>query len=156
MKLHILAVSRKMPAWVDAGFTEYARRMPRALPVDISEIKPADRANGETAARWRATEAQRIRAALPADCLRVVLDEHGELPTTADIARRLERWQGDAQDVAFIIGGPDGIARELQREADWQLALSRLTLPHGLVRVLLAEQLYRAASLLAGHPYHRE
>jgi len=156
MKLRVLAVGRKMPAWVDTGFAEYARRMPRTMPVALIEVKPADRARGGTAAQWRAVEMQRIRAALPADGASVVLDERGELPTTADLARRLERWRREARDVAFIIGGVDGTARELQREADWLLALSRFTLPHGLARVLLAEQLYRAVSLLAGHPYHRE
>jgi len=156
MKLHIFAVGRKMPAWVTAGFDEYARRMPRTLRIELTEIKPADRTMGESVVQWLEAEAQRIRTALPADCARVVLDERGELPTTADLARRLGRWQQEARDVAFIIGGADGTARGLQRDADWLFALSRLTLPHGLARVLLAEQLYRAASLLAGHPYHRE
>jgi len=145
-----------MPAWINTGFEEYARRMPRTLRIELTEIKPADRTAGEQTAQWLEVEAKRIRAALPADTIRVVLDERGELPTTADFARRLERWRRETPSIAFIIGGADGIARELQREADWLLALSRLTLPHGLARVLLAEQLYRAAMLLAGHPYHRE
>ncbi len=156
MKLQVFAVGRKMPAWVNAGFDEYARRMPRTLCVELIEIKPAVRASGERSAQWLVTETQRIRAAVPTDCVQVVLDERGELPTTIEFARRLEHWQRDARPVAFIIGGADGTARELQRDADWLLALSRLTLPHGLTRVLLAEQLYRVASLLAGHPYHRE
>jgi 23S rRNA (pseudouridine1915-N3)-methyltransferase len=156
MKLHVFAVGRKMPAWVNAGFDEYARRMPRTLRLELIEIKPADRASGERSVQWLVTEAQRIRATVPADCVQVVLDERGELPTTVEFARRLECWQRDARPVAFIIGGADGIATELQRDADWLLALSRLTLPHGLARVLLAEQLYRATSVLAGHPYHRE
>jgi 23S rRNA (pseudouridine1915-N3)-methyltransferase len=156
MKLHVFAVGRKMPAWVNAGFDEYARRMPRTLRVELMEIKPAARTGGEQSAQWLRIEAQRIRAAVPAGCVQVVLDERGKLPTTDEFARRLESWQRDARPVAFIIGGADGIAWEFQRGADWLLALSRLTLPHGLTRVLLAEQLYRAASLLAGHPYHRE
>jgi 23S rRNA (pseudouridine1915-N3)-methyltransferase len=156
MKLYVIAVGRKMPAWTAAGFDEYVRRLPRTLRVELIEIKPADRAAHESPAHWRATEAQRIRAALPAKAVCVVLDERGELPTTAEFARRLECWRRETPSVAFIIGGADGTAHELQRDADWLLALSRFTLPHGLTRVLLAEQIYRVAALLAGHPYHRE
>jgi len=145
-----------MPAWISAGCDEYMRRMPRTLRVELTEIRPADRTMGESVAHWLENEAQRIRSALPADCARVVLDERGELPTTAELARRLERWQREARDVAFVIGGADGTAHSLQRDTDWLFALSRLTLPHALCRVVLVEQLYRAAMLLAGHPYHRE
>ena len=158
MKFRIVAVGRKMPAWISAGFNEYAQRMPRASRIELIEIKPATRASAgaKPVQQWLAMEAQRIRAALPARSLKVVLDERGQLLTTADVARRIERWQQDGQDVAFVIGGADGTAHELRQEADLLLALSPLTLPHGLCRVMLAEQLYRAVSLLQGHPYHRE
>jgi 23S rRNA (pseudouridine1915-N3)-methyltransferase len=158
MKFRIVAVGHKMPAWINAGFTEYAQRMPREARVELVEIKPATRnGSGEKAVRqWLAVEADRIRAALPARTYKVVLDERGTASTTADIARRIERWKQDGVDVAFVIGGADGTARELQQDADLSLSLSPLTLPHGLCRILLAEQLYRAVSLLAGHPYHRE
>jgi 23S rRNA (pseudouridine1915-N3)-methyltransferase len=158
MKFRIVAVGHKMPAWINAGFTEYAQRMPREARVELVEIKPATRnGSGEKAVRqWLAVEADRIRAALPARTYKVVLDERGTASTTADIARRIERWKQDGVDVAFVIGGADGTARELQRDADLLLSLSPLTLPHGLCRIVLAEQLYRAVSLLAGHPYHRE
>jgi len=158
MKFRIVAVGHKMPAWINAGFTEYVQRMPRDARVELIEIKPAARnGSGEKSVQqWRGVEAGRIRAAVPARTCKVVLDERGKASTTADIARRIERWKQDGVDVAFVIGGADGTARELQQEADLLLSLSPLTLPHGLCRILLAEQLYRAVSLLAGHPYHRE
>lgn len=156
MKFRIVAVGHKMPAWVNAGFDAYAQRMPRETRVELIEIKPAARAGAGSVGQWLAAEAGRIRAAFPKRCCKVVLDERGKPATTMDLARRIERWRQEGQDVAFVIGGADGTASTLRQEADLVLSLSALTLPHGLCRVLLAEQLYRAVSLLAGHPYHRE
>ena len=158
MKFSIVAVGHKMPAWIDAGFNAYAQRMPRASRIELIEIKPAGRsgAGAGPVEQWLAAEAGRIRAALPKHCFKGVLDARGKPATTVDIARRIERWRQDGRDVAFVIGGADGTARALQQGADLLLSLSALTLPHGLCRVLLAEQLYRAVSLLANHPYHRE
>lgn len=157
MKLSVLAVGHRMPAWVTAGFEEYARRMPREMPLQLKELKPAQRSSaaGDTA-RWLQTEAERIQAAVPAGALRVVLDEHGRTFPTRVLAEELARWRGEGRDVAFIIGGADGLAPEIKKGAGLLWSLSPLTLPHALVRVVLAEQLYRAASMLAGHPYHRE
>ena len=158
MKFLIVAVGHRMPAWISAGFSEYAQRMPRESRIELVEIRPAARSGNseKSAEKWRAAEAARIRAALPARCARIVLDERGKALRTAELSRRIEGWRQDGGDVAFIIGGADGTAPALQRDADLLLALSSFTLPHGLCRVVLAEQLYRAASLLAGHPYHRE
>ena len=158
MKFQIVAVGHRMPAWIDAGFDEYAQRMPRNARIELIEIKPAARAgSGEKSAQqWLAIEAQRICAAVNARALKVVLDERGKAFATIDFARRIERWKEDGEDIAFVIGGADGTAPALQREAHLLLSLSPLTLPHALCRVMLAEQLYRAVSLLAGHPYHRE
>ena len=147
-----------MPAWINTGFDEYARRLPRHVRIALTEIKPATRAGTPSAAlvkQWQALEAQRIAAAV-SDNVRIVLDERGKSLTTSALARQIERWQQDGRDVAFIIGGADGTASTLQKSADMLWSLSPLTLPHGLCRVLLAEQIYRAVSLLAGHPYHRE
>ena len=158
MKFHVVAVGHKMPAWINAGFNEYAQRMPRETRVELREVRPASRpaAAGDKARQQLcAIEAERIRAALPARCFKVVLDERGEALTTVEIARRIERWKREGRNVAFVIGSADGTARELRQDADLLLSLSRMTLPHGLCRVVLAEQLYRAVSLLAGHPYHR-
>jgi len=156
MKFLVVAVGHKMPAWISAGFNEYAQRMPRESRIELIEIKPANRSGDKGAEKWMALEAERMAAALPARCVRVVLDERGKALSTVDLAKRIERWRQDGGDVAFIIGGADGTAPQIQREADLLLGLSTFTLPHGLCRVMLAEQLYRAVSLLAGHPYHRE
>jgi 23S rRNA (pseudouridine1915-N3)-methyltransferase len=158
MKLRIIAVGHRMPAWINAGFTEYAQRMPREARIELTEIKPAARTGGgaKAADQWCEIEAERITAALPARIHKVVLDERGKPLTTVELARRLARWKQDGDDVAFIIGGADGTTRALQQQANLLWSLSPLTLPHALCRVVLAEQLYRAVSLLAGHPYHRE
>jgi 23S rRNA (pseudouridine1915-N3)-methyltransferase len=158
MKIRIVAVGHKMPAWINTGFLEYAQRMPREARIELVEIKPAARAGSGEKSRqqWLAVEAQRVRSALPARVRKVVLDERGKALTTADFARGIERWKQAGFDIAFIIGGADGTERALQQEAELLLSLSPLTLPHGLCRVMLAEQLYRATALLAGHPYHRE
>lgn len=151
-----MAVGTRLPDWMEAGYTEYARRMPRELPMELAEIKAEPRTGGKPPAAMMAAEAVRIRAALPARCRRVVLDERGRDLTTRELAGRIDAWMGEGDDVAFLIGGPDGLDPALKGEADETLRLSALTLPHGLARVVLAEGLYRAASLLKGHPYHRD
>jgi 23S rRNA (pseudouridine1915-N3)-methyltransferase len=156
MKLHVVAVGHRMPAWINAGFEDYARRMPRESRLQLTEVKPQLRAGAGTAQTVLEAEHKRIRAALPAGCYTVVLDERGKLLATRDLAKRLSGWREAGRDVGFVIGGADGTAAGLQRDADLLWSLSPLTLPHGLVRVVLAEQLYRAASILANHPYHRE
>jgi 23S rRNA (pseudouridine1915-N3)-methyltransferase len=162
MKIFVVAVGHKMPVWINTGFKEYAQRMPREARIELVEIKPATRGKSgsggtdRSAEKWMAIEAERISTALPARCVKVVLDERGKACNTTELARRIESWRQDGGNVAFIIGGADGTAPDLQRDADLLLALSAFTLPHGLCRVMLAEQLYRAVSLLAGHPYHRE
>lgn len=145
-----------MPAWVDAGFQEYVGRMPREARVKLVEVKPEPRGEATPVERLTEAEARRIRSALPAGSFKVVLDERGRGSTTRELSQRLETWQMDGRDVAFVIGGPDGLAPDLAREADWLWSLSALTLPHGLVRVIVAEQLYRAWSITRNHPYHRE
>ncbi len=156
MKLVIAAVGHRMPAWVDDGFAEYAKRMPREAPLELVAVKAEPRNSGKPVAALMAAEAERLRAALPGQCRRVVLDEHGEDITTDKLARRLATWAQQGDDVAFVIGGPDGLDPGFKQGAHETLRLSSLTLPHGLVRVILAEALYRATSLLKGHPYHRE
>lgn len=156
MKLSIVAVGTRMPAWVEAGFDEFARRMPRELPLQLVEVKAEPRTTGKTVEAMRTAEAARIEAALPPRCRRVILDERGADLTTVELARRLEAWQADGADVALIVGGPDGLAPALKAGAHERLRLSSLTLPHALVRPLLAEALYRAWTVLKNHPYHRE
>lgn len=158
MKLKVVAVGRRMPAWVNAGFEEYARRMPREVPLTLAEIKPEMR-HGESSRaaidKLVELEHQRIVAALPAAALHIVLDERGKSCTSLELSQCMARWRASGQDVAFVIGGADGTSAALKQEADLLWSLSPLTLPHGLARIVLAEQLFRAASILSGHPYHR-
>jgi 23S rRNA (pseudouridine1915-N3)-methyltransferase len=153
MRLRIVALGHRMPAWISTGYAQYVKRLPREFAVDLIELKPGARTSG--AAQVLAGEAARVRAAC-IGFMMVALDEHGAAWTTRQLAQRLQKWRDAAQDVAFVIGSADGLDAALKIEASAQLALSTLTLPHGLVRVILAEQLYRAASLLGGHPYHRD
>jgi len=156
VKLTVVAVGTRMPAWVDAAFADYARRMPRRALLELVEIRPEPRRPTTSTAQVLAAEAKRIRAALPARCRSVALDERGRALTTAELARSLETWLASGEDLAFLIGGPDGLAGDLKRSAALTMRLSSFTLPHGLARVVLGEQLYRALSILDGHPYHRE
>lgn len=154
MKYRVVAVGHRMPAWVDAAFAEYAGRMPRESRIELVALKPAPR--GGPVARVLEMERERILAALPAGCVRVALDERGTLINTRELARRIARWRESGRDVAFIVGGADGLDAGVKQSADWLWSLSPLTLPHGLARVALAEQLYRAHSIMHNHPYHRE
>ncbi len=156
MRFLVLSVGHKMPEWVSAGFNEYARRMPREARIDLVEIKPEPRTTGKRAPQLLEAEAQRILAALPQGALRIALDERGATWTTRQFADRMREWLTQGRDVAFVIGGADGLHDSVKQSAQQLLALSALTLPHAMVRVLLAEQLYRAHTLLHNHPYHRE
>ena len=156
MKLLILAVGHKMPSWITEGFNEYTKRMPREAKIELLEIKPEPRTTGKSVTQIMEAEAQRIRAALPQEALRIVLDERGTQWTTKQLAQHMQEWMGGGRDIAFVIGGADGLHESIRSGASLLLALSAMVLPHGLVRVLLAEQLYRAHSLLNNHPYHRE
>lgn len=156
MKLIVAAIAAKPPTWVSAGWEDYAKRMPRELPLSLIEIKPEPRTTGKSVAAMLAAEAERLDAALPAHCRRIALDEQGDALTTRRLAERLEKWMSGGSDVAFLIGGPDGLDARIKQGAHESLRLSSLTLPHALVRVVLAEALYRAVSVIKKHPYHRE
>lgn len=144
-----------MPDWVTRGFDEYAKRMPPELRIELREIKPEQRVSTRAVTSVMAAERTRIEAALPKGARLVALDEHGLDWTTMQLAQHLPRWQQDGRDVAFVIGGADGLDPAIKAQADLLLRLSSLTLPHAMVRVLLAEQLYRAWSITQNHPYHR-
>ena len=156
MKLWIIAVGNKMPSWVDEAFGEYAKRMPREARIELVEIKPEKRAGGKTVEQMQEAEMVRILAVLPAGANHVMLDERGSEMSTLELAGSMKVWLQDGRDVAFVIGGADGLHPALRQRAAKLWSLSRLTMPHGLVRVLLAEQLYRAMSVIQNHPYHRE
>lgn len=144
-----------MPAWVTAGFAEYADRLTRELRLVLTEIPPAHRTVGTPVERLRQLEAERLLKAVPPGAEVIALDERGRALDTAAWAQALGRWLQSGRDVAMLVGGPDGLAAELRDRADHCWSLSPLTLPHPLVRVLVAEQLYRAYSLHTRHPYHR-
>ena len=155
MKFLIFAVGNKMPKWVEAGFGEYARRMPREATIELMEIKPEKRGEGKKVEQLLAAEAARILAVLPSKCRMVAMDERGRQWTTARLADSITGWMRNGGDTAFLLGGADGLDANIKNLADEVLALSAMTLPHGLARIMLAEQLYRVVSVINGHPYHR-
>jgi 23S rRNA (pseudouridine1915-N3)-methyltransferase len=155
VRLLVVAIGQRQPAWAQTAYDEYAKRFPPELKLELKALKAEPRAS-KPADALMAAERARIEAALPKGVRKVALDEHGDRLSTQHLAARLKAWMADGRDVALIIGGPDGLDPALKASADERLRLSDLTLPHALARVLLAEALYRAWSLLAGHPYHRE
>ncbi len=155
MKLRIVALGNKLPAWVGAAYDDYARRLPRDFALELFEVMAEARGQGRTVAQLLTAEGARIAAATSGYHV-VALDEHGLAWTTSHLAAELRRWRDDALSVAFVIGSADGLSSTIKRGAEAIVALSAFTLPHGLARVVLTEQLYRAVSLLQGHPYHRE
>ncbi len=155
MKLRIIALGHKLPAWANAAYDDYARRMPREFKIELIELKPEARNRGKSVAQMLDAEGAGIAAAAMGRQV-VALDEHGDAWTTSKLAKQLRTWHDNARSIAFVIGSADGLSPAVKRDAMAIVSLSALTLPHALARVLLAEQLYRAASLLQGHPYHRE
>ena len=155
MKLLLVAVGQRQPAWADAAFEDFAKRFPPEMRLILKAVKAEPR-SGKSTEQLMAAEGQRIEAALPKGVRRVVLDEHGTRVTTQALAARTQVWLQDGRDVALLIGGPDGLSPEVKATADETLRLSDLTLPHAFVRVMLAEALYRAWTVSINHPYHRE
>ncbi len=155
MRLHLLAIGQRMPGWVARGFDEYAARMPRELPLTLRALPGPARSRAMDTATLRRLEGRSLLAAIPERALVVALDEQGRAVDTRRLADRLAGWQQSGRDVALVIGGAAGLDEALRERADWLWSLSPLTFPHMLVRVLVAEQLYRAWSLLNNHPYHR-
>lgn len=156
MKLLVVAVGQRQPGWADTAWADFAKRFPPEMRLELKALKAEPRQGGRTAAQCMAAEAARFEAALPRGARRVALDERGARLSSAQLAERLRLWRGDGRDVALLVGGPDGLDPALKAGADESLRLSDLTLPHAFARVLLAEALYRAWSMLEGHPYHRE
>ena len=155
MRLLIVAVGQRVPDWAQTAYDDYAKRFPPELKVELKAVKTETRGS-KTVEALMAAERERIEAAIPRGTRVVALDERGTTLTTKALAARLRQWQGQGGDVALLIGGPDGLDPALRQAAHERIRLSDLTLPHAMVRVLLIEQLYRAWSVNAGHPYHRE
>ena len=155
MKLLLLAVGQRQPAWAEAAYSDFAKRFPPEMALELKAVKAEPRGS-RTLDQLLAAEATRLQAVCPKSARRVVLDERGERSTTLQLAERMKLWLGDGRDVALLVGGPDGLDAALKASAHESLRLSDLTLPHALVRVLLAEALYRAWTVTINHPYHRE
>ncbi len=155
MKLFLVAVGQRQPAWAETAYDDFAKRFPPEMRLELKTVK-AETRGSKTAEQLMAAEATRIAAALPKGVRRVVLDERGDRITTLQLSARMKAWMHDGRDVALVIGGPDGLDASLKQSADETLRLSDLTLPHAFVRVLLAEALYRAWTVMVNHPYHRE
>jgi 23S rRNA (pseudouridine1915-N3)-methyltransferase len=156
MKARLIAVGDRAPAWVAEGFAEYRKRLSRWLPLDLVEIEPGVRGKGRDPARAVADEGRRVLAALPKGAHVVVLDGRGHPWSSEQLARKLGTWRAQGQDLALLVGGPEGHSGDVLARANETWSLGAMTLPHMLVRLLVAEQLYRAAAMLANHPYHRE
>ena len=144
-----------MPAWVVDAYREYAKRLPRECALQLVEIPPSKRRKSLTSAQAAEEEGQQLLASLPKDCTVIALDVRGSSWSTEELAVRLQDWLGSGRDVALLVGGPDGLSAACLKRADLKWSLSALTYPHSLVRVVLAEQLYRAWTINSGHPYHR-
>jgi 23S rRNA (pseudouridine1915-N3)-methyltransferase len=155
MRARLIAVGERMPAWVGDGFAEYKKRLSRELPLDLVEIRLGARGKGRDPARAIAEEGAAVRAALPKDAHVVALDGRGSAWSSEQLAAELKRWRMQGRELAFLIGGPDGHAADVLAVSHQRWSLGPLTLPHMLVRLVVAEQLYRATTMLAGHPYHR-
>jgi 23S rRNA (pseudouridine1915-N3)-methyltransferase len=154
VKITVIAVGQRQPRWAEAAIDDFVKRFPPGFTVTIREVK-AETRRGQPPERTLAAEAERLRAAIPTDSVLVALDERGEDMTTMRFAEQLRRWREASEQVAFVIGGPDGLSQDLKRGTRLLLRLSSMTLPHALARLLLVEQLYRAWSILTNHPYHR-
>jgi len=155
MRIHLIAVGQRMPGWVNTAYQDFARRLPGEYRLNLVELAAGKRGKNADIARAIADEGKRMLEALPKDCLVIALDEHGREWSTKDLTTQLADWSQGGRDVALLIGGADGLAAGVRQRADITWSLSNLTLPHALVRVVLAEQLYRAWSLMTNHPYHR-
>ena len=155
MRIHLIAVGQRMPDWVSTAYQDFAKRLPNEYRINLVELSAGKRGKNADLARAIADEGKRMLAALPKDCLVIALDECGREWSTKDLAAQLSDWSQGGRDVALLIGGADCLAPTVKQRADITWSLSRLTLPHALVRVVLVEQVYRAWSLLTNHPYHR-
>lgn len=155
MKIHLIAVGERMPGWVQQGYEEYARRLPRECALQLTEIAPGRRGKNANIVRAVRDEGERMRAAIPKGATVIALEVTGRAWSTEQLSQQLQRWLAGGSDIALLVGGPEGLSDEARAAASQQWSLSPLTLPHPLVRIIVAEQLYRAWSILHNHPYHR-
>lgn len=156
MQIDLIAVGKKMPAWIESGFKEYTKRLPKNINFKLIEITPATRSKNNNADTYKQKEQEKIEAILSPKSIIIALDEQGKSISSQQLAKQLQIWNDDNQHINLIIGGADGLSDSLKKKANQLWSLSAMTLPHGLVRVMVAEQIYRAWSITQNHPYHRE
>jgi 23S rRNA (pseudouridine1915-N3)-methyltransferase len=156
MRVHLIAVGKKMPEWINSGHAEFSKRMPPEMQINLIEITPSARNKSTATKKSIKEEGERIQSAIPANSRLIVLDEKGKNFSSIELSKKMESWLPMGQDISIVIGGADGTDPLIKQQADEAWSLSSFTLPHALVRVVIAEQLYRAWSILQGHPYHRE
>jgi len=156
VKINLIAVGKKMPEWINNGYTEFSKRMPPELQINLIEITPSTRNKSTPIEKNIKEEGERIQSAIPTNTKLIILDEKGKDFSSIELSKKIEGWLPVGQDIALVVGGADGIDPDIKQQADEKWSLSSFTLPHALVRVVVAEQLYRAWSILQGHPYHRE
>jgi 23S rRNA (pseudouridine1915-N3)-methyltransferase len=155
MRIYIIALGDRMPEWVTQGYQEYVKRLGSQLPVELIEVSPEKRGKNADIPRILHKEAQRLRSHIPANSIVIALDVKGKSCSTEELATYLAQWRQSGSHVCFLIGGPEGMPQDMLEMADMRLSFSALTFPHPLVRIILAEQLYRAYSILNNHPYHK-
>jgi len=156
MQIDLIAVGKRMPTWIDEGFKEYAKRLPKNINFNLIEINPTIRGKNNSAENYKQKEEGNINAALAEKSVIIALDEHGKTISSQKLATQLQTWNDENQHISLIIGGADGLSDAIKKKASQLWSLSDMTLPHGLVRVMIAEQIYRAWSITQNHPYHRE
>ena len=156
MQIDLIAVGKRMPAWIETAVKEYTKRLPKNIQFKLIEITPAIRSKNNIATSFKLKEQEKIEAALSSNSLIIALDEKGKSISSKSLADQLQIWIDDQQHVSLIIGGADGLSDSIKNRANQTWSLSGMTLPHGLVRVIVVEQLYRAWTILQNHPYHRE
>jgi len=156
MQIDLIAVGKRMPPWIESGFKEYAKRLPKNINFKLIEITPAIRSKNNNAENYKQKEEENINAALAANSIIIALDEHGKSISSQSLANQLQTWNDEQQHISLIIGGADGLSDAIKNKAKQTWSLSEMTLPHGLVRVMVVEQIYRAWSITQNHPYHRE
>lgn len=156
MKINLIAVGKKMPLWIDKGFQEYAKRMPKELSLNLIEVASVKNTKNLNVQQILAREGQKILAAIPTNNYVVALDVRGKNFSTEELAVQLQKWRENARDISLLIGGPEGLSDVCFTRSDFRWSLSKLTFPHPLVRIMIAEQIYRAWTVLVGHPYHRD
>ena len=156
MHLNLIAVGKRMPIWVDTAFIEYSKRLPKNINFNLTEITPANRNKNRNSDESKKIEEKKINAVISSDDLVIALDVKGKLISSLSLSKKLNTWIDNQQQISILIGGADGLSSSIKKTADEIWSLSEMTLPHGLVRIIIIEQLYRAWSIISNHPYHRE